>query len=831
MDEQQHQQPAGSTVHLAQKLLGRVFHPKVFSEHALLFILLAVAFLLPIFFVPGQLVAPEFAKMILLEALVLIGIFFWAAGRLREGHLDIPKSLLLLTSLLLVVQFVVAAFVSPVPLVSFIGSGYDLGTVNSFVVLFLLMFLSSMVFSNRDRILMFYASFVCSGALIMLYHVLRQFFGVNFLDFGVFTSAVSTPVGRWNDLASLMGGMALLVLSTSYFFPDNKLFRVPSFIVAALVLVFLLSINFTALWFILAVLSGMLIALSIYEGEQTHRRKLHEASQGGAPHAHKPVHHRVPGHLPRIATIFFVVALIYGSGLANLGWGKDNATIASVVGKTLHSAPYSEVILTPQFTYDIVRSTLEESPLFGTGPNRFASAYLKYKMSVVNVTPFWDATFDFGLGRIPTYFGTTGLIGMVLWVLFALFLFVKGRKVFALFAKDRTAAYLGFTLFILSLYFWSLACFYLPNVTIFALAFLFTGAFIAFLAGEGVLGRYHVTFGQESRLAVVLTPVLIVVLIGVVAAGVLLHRQVSSLVAFSEAQIASAANNIGDAEKNLLAANGYAERDVYHRALSNVALAKLQALAQEKLSPEETATEAKLLIEDARTHAERAITLDPTNFENYLQYGGVFDTLGSLGIQNTLPFARENYEQALRLNPKSPRVLFMLAHIEFVAEDMAKTKDYLHKALAERPNFPEALSFLVQLEMQDKNSAAAIAAVQAGVQAEPTSFLLHFALGYLYYLTNDQPHAAAEFEAAVSLNPTYADAKYFLGLSYFALGQKDKSLQQFADVQTLNPDNKEVAAIIENLKAGKTPFAGLLGGPAAPENPAVPASLNKQKAK
>jgi tetratricopeptide (TPR) repeat protein len=133
--------------------------------------------------------------------------------------------------------------------------------------------------------------------------------------------------------------------------------------------------------------------------------------------------------------------------------------------------------------------------------------------------------------------------------------------------------------------------------------------------------------------------------------------------------------------------------------------------------------------------------------------------------------------------------------------------------------------------MQDKNSAAAIAAVQAGVQAEPTSFLLHFALGYLYYLTNDQPHAAAEFEAAVSLNPTYADAKYFLGLSYFALGQKDKSLQQFADVQTLNPDNKEVAAIIENLKAGKTPFAGLLGGPAAPENPAVPASLNKQKAK
>ncbi|OGZ05692.1 MAG: hypothetical protein A2762_02540 [Candidatus Lloydbacteria bacterium RIFCSPHIGHO2_01_FULL_54_11] len=809
MSDEQHGGHEGASSGASRVLLGKVFHRSIFSERVLLWILLAATFLLPLFFVPGQLVAPEFAKMILLEALVLVATFFWAAGRLRDGSLEVPKSFLLLVSVLLVVQFVAAAIASPSPLISFIGSGYDMGTVNSFVVLFLLMFVGSTVFSNRDRVVLLYGAFLASGVVVMLYHVLRQVFGVTFLDFDIFTSAVATPVGRWNDMASLVGGMVLLVLTTLYFFPQNKKLSVPAFLILLAGLFFLLAINFTALWLILLVLIGILIALSVYEGEREHRTKLRAAQEGGAHHAHKPIHRRVPGHLPFFATIFFLVAILYGSGLSNLTWGKEGATIANTVSQTLHSTPYSEVMLTPQFTYDIVKATITESPFFGTGPNRFASAYLKYKVNTINVTPFWDTTFEFGLGRIPTYFGTTGLIGMILWVVFVILLFVKGRKTFALLAKDRIAAYLGFSLFLLALYFWSLSFFYLPNITIFAFAFIFTGALIAFLSGEGVLSRYRLQFDGGSRLSVVLTPVAVVVLVGVVAAGVLLYRQTSSLILFREAQIASAANNIADAERALIQANALAERDVHLRALSSLALVKLQGLANENLSQEEVAAKARQYIDDARTNAERAIALDATNFENYLQLGGVFDTLGTLGIQNTTPFARENYEQALRLNPRSPRVLFMLARVEYAASDRAKTKEYLYKALAERPNFVEALSLLVELELQDNNFDAAVTAVRAGAQAEPTNFVLHFALGYLYYLNGDRQGALTEFESAVILNPQYADAKYFLGLVYSQLGRRDEAVQQFTDVQTLNPDNKEVAAILVNLKAGRDPFAGM----------------------
>lgn len=804
------QQEGGSTrvasSAIAKLLLGKVLSHKVFSDRSLFWILLAVSFLLPIFFVPGQLVAPEFAKMILLEVLVLVGVLIWAAGRLRDGEVNIPKSLLLLVTALLVVQFVVSAIMSPAPMLSFIGSGYDMGTVNSFIVLFLLMFMGSVVLTSRDRILMFYASFIASGLVVMLYQILRHFFGADFLDFGIFTSDVSSPVGKWNDMASLVGGLVLLILSVLYFFPQNKTLRLPSYIILTLGLLFLVMVDFTILWLILFVLVGAITALAVFEGERAHKNTVREVAASGGSHPHKPVHKRVAGHLPMFAVVFLVVSLLYGSGISTISWGKDNTTIASTVAKVLHSSPYSEVVLTPRFTYDIVANTLKESPLFGTSPNRFSTGYLKFKTTDMNRTPFWDSTFDFGLGRIPTYFGTTGIIGTLLWLAFIVLLLMKAKTIYALFAKDRISAFIAFTLFLLVLYFWSLAFFYLPNIAIFALSFLFTGALIAFLAGEGAIGSFNIRFTGGSRLSMVMTPVVIVIIIGVVASSVLLYRQVSSLVAFRDAQLAIAQSNVEQAETALVRANALAERDVYQRAISNLALIKLQQLTGKNLPQEQAVALAQTYILSARTSAERAVTLDTTNFENYLQLGGVYDTLGSLGIQNTAVPARENYVQALKLNPKSPRVLFVLARLEFVAGERNKAKEYLYQALNERPNFLEAVSFLVQIEVGDKNPEAAIKVLQNGVAAEPTNFLLRFALGYLEYAKADYSSAVNEFEAAVYLNPAYADAKYFLGLTYDRLNRAAEAMQQFQDVQTLNPDNKDVTAIIKNLKAGRGAF-------------------------
>jgi tetratricopeptide (TPR) repeat protein len=142
-----------------------------------------------------------------------------------------------------------------------------------------------------------------------------------------------------------------------------------------------------------------------------------------------------------------------------------------------------------------------------------------------------------------------------------------------------------------------------------------------------------------------------------------------------------------------------------------------------------------------------------------------------------------------------------------LAGDQTKAKEYLARALAERPNYLEAISFMVQMHLQNKEVDQAVAVLTAGVNAEPTNFLLHFALGYLQYSKGSINQAIPEFEAAVLLNPVYSDAKYFLGLSYDRVGRQNEAIAQFTDVQTLNPDNKDVANILANLKAGRDPFA------------------------
>ncbi len=826
-EEQQEVTPAEKTGGVAKMLLSKVVSHKIFSDSVLKWLLLSIAFLLPVFFIPGTTVAPEFAKMILLEVLILFGIFAWALGRLRDGRVTLPKSMLLGVATLLAVVFVVSALLSPAPIVSFFGSGYDIGTVNTFIVLFLLMFLSSSLFKDRNRILSLYIAFLLSGVVVILYQLLRRFFGADFLTMGgTFTTAVASPVGKWNDFASLVGALEILVVSTLYFFPQNKSIRIPAFVLFFVGLFFLLLIDFTVLWMILGVFVVGLIALSVYEGEKSHNSIAQQAEQEGREHKKKAIHKRMAGHLPLLATLLLVVSIIYGTGISTIQWGKSNATIATWVGTLLKASPYSEVVLTPKTTYEVVAGTLKDSPLFGTGPNRFASSFLVHKSSDMNRTPFWDTAFDFGLGRIPTYFGTTGIVGMLLWFVFILLLLTKARHIKRLFQKDRIAAYLAYSLFVLTLYFWALAFFYLPNIAIFALAFVFAGALIAFLSGEGVIKHYDVQFDENKRTSFIFTPILIIVLIGTVAGSYMLYRQVSSLVAYHDAQLAIAASNVDQAESSLKHANELSKRDIYLRSLSNVALLRLTRLAGENLPQAEFQAKANQLIADARVNAEDAVKLDPTNFENYLQLGGVYDTLGSLGIQGTTEPARANYLLALTLNPKSPRVLFTLARLEYLANDHPKAKDYLNRALEERPNYLEAVSFLVQLELQDKNPESAITALKKSIAAEPTNFLLHFALGYLEYAKRDYPAAISEFEGAVILNPVYADAKYFLGLSYYRVGRKDEAVQQFTDVQTLNPENKDVSKILSNIKAGRDPFET---GSVAPTQPVSDAlkDLNK----
>ncbi len=91
-----------------------------------------------------------------------------------------------------------------------------------------------------------------------------------------------------------------------------------------------------------------------------------------------------------------------------------------------------------------------------------------YKPAVVNNTQFWDTFFDSGSGLLTTFDATTGVLGILAWVLFLLLFLVIGVKsVFSSIKKKANWEMMAF--FILSLYLFISSFFYFTGTVVFLL--------------------------------------------------------------------------------------------------------------------------------------------------------------------------------------------------------------------------------------------------------------------------------------------------------------------------------------------------------------------------
>ena len=71
------------------------------------------------------------------------------------------------------------------------------------------------------------------------------------------------------------------------------------------------------------------------------------------------------------------------------------------------------------------------------------------------------------------------------------------------------------------------------------------------------------------------------------------------------------------------------------------------------------------------------------------------------------------------------------------------------------------------------------------VEASPTDFSAHVALGRALLAKEDPAAAAAELEQAVKLSPDSVDARYSLASAYSRLGRKDDAARELAEFKRL----------------------------------------------
>jgi len=750
-------------------------------DRAPFFILAALVFLLPFFFIPSVLVAPIAAKGFLLFVAVAVCIVIWILSILRVGKLQLPRTWLLPALGGLALIYLAASLFSGSIATSLIGEGFMVDTfMGVFAGLLLMLLVPTVTRSKRDAVVL-YAAAVAGFVVVALVQLIRLFVGPEVLTLSVLFTPVANLVGKWNDLGIFSGLVLLLSVLTLEMLPVSKTVRILLYVVSVLALFFLILVQFIPAWYVVGIFALLLTLykLSIRTGV---------SPQGTIGKAGIPV---LPVLVIAAAVIFIVASGSLGGVLA------DYFNTGQV-----------EVRPSWEATWGVAASVLQESPALGIGPNRFSEAWFLHKPEGVNTTAFWSVAFNLGVSFVSTALVSVGMLGFIGWlVFFVLLLILGGRSIFKA-AHDTVSQYLMVSSLLLSWYLWVFLIIYTPSITIFALAFVFTGLFLAALWREEVIGTWDFSFSDNPMHNFVGALVAIVMLIVVGTSGYATTIRFIGGVLHQQGIVHAQAGDIDAAQRSVMRALSFSEQAIFYRTLAEVETVQLGSLLQRSdIGPDALRNQFQTLLASAIGNAQRATAVERDDYRNWMILGRIYEELVPAGVEGAYENALATYEQALAYNPKGPDIFLALARLEARHGDNDAARSRIGEALSVKGNYTDAIFLLSQIEIAEGNVSQAIRSVEATTTIEPNNPVVFFQLGLLRYSADDFAGAASAFETAVILNPVYANARYFLGLSYDRLGRRGDAIVEFEEVQRLNPDNQEVAFILNNLHSDREPFA------------------------
>ncbi len=765
---------------------------------------LAAIFLLPIAFIPSANIHFSFTKQLIFATAVLFIFATWVLSRLKDGTFEFPVSPIVFTGGVVTLVMFFASIFSKSVSTSLLGQGFETGTFLSIFIGFLTVFIVPLYFKSKDKIFTAYLALMASFVLVAIFEIVRFLAGPAVLSFGFFTDITSNTVGQWNDLGVFFGFAAVLSWVTVEFFELGQVSKILTFIVLALSIFFLAVISFPVIWYALALIAIILVVYLVAAKKRASPEQMTDGSLSIR-------------RLPVVSITLGVIALIMLFPI----WQPDPAqsgksirtSVGNIIGtKLANKFNINQIDVRPSWssTITVAKETLKTEPLLGAGPNRFATRWWQHKDPSVNETIFWGTDFNFGIGAIPTYIVTSGILGSLAWLAFiVLFLYTGFRSMFTP-VHDKTDRYLITMSFLGALFLWIFNAVYAPGNVISALTYITTGLFVASLASAGLSRIKRGEYTGRPRLSFISVLALIFVLIVAVTAEYFVIQRYAAYVSFQKGVAAANNNDADKAEKEINRAAAMSRNDLFYRALTELGMIRINALLQ--TPAEDTTADAirakfQTVLGNTLNSANEAIKIDGTNYANWLTRGRVYELIVPLKIQGAYEAAKSTYEEALKTNPHNPAIYLMLARLEYTNGNNDKALDYVAEALKEKKNYTDAVYLQAQIQITVGNIKEAIKSVEAASILAPQDPTVLFQLGFLRFNNKDYKGAVTALERAVELNPIYANAKYFLGLSYQKLGRQSDAIKQFTDLKSTNADNQEVGLILKNLQAGRDPFA------------------------
>jgi len=745
--------------------------------------------LLPIFFIPVLWITTVQAKASLVAILLFVATISWVIARLKEGSIKIPASLILAAGLLMPLVYAISVAVSGVSQISLVGTGVEPDTLAFACILYAALVLSALIFYSAPRMSIKAIRGLFVGGFLLVVLEIAHFVFPGLSLGGVLTGQAGNAFGNWNEFAILLGLFVVLGIALRHTEASRGAWNYLFEAVSLLSVFFLIIANFFDVWTAIGIAG--LIALLVQ----------HFASRAQSGNPATPLGTR------RIWIALIALALF--SML--FGTFVDNVLPASIQVANIEARP------SLQGTIAIGQQALTQpaSLFFGVGPNTFSHEWGLYKPTSINQSAYWNTDFNSGVGTIPTSFVTTGILGVIAWILFALALIAAAARVALRHGKgmqgNLPAASLGMaSVFLLSFY-----LLYVPGPALSTLVFLCVGLLIAFSAQAGATDTHTISLrangwrGKITAAALVFFAIVVIAssagIARVLLAEMILNRGV---VAYNQAQDIGVASGFVSSSLSIYPSNARA-----HRVGIQLGLAQLQSLIAKADPKDEAArTELQGVLKQTIQHGLDAVAINGTDYQNWLELAGLYQQLAGVNVGGALENARAAYERARKENPLSPLPLLQLAQLELINNNTDVALQDLASAVQLKPDLAAAYYMASQIYASKKDFKNAIPAATQAAQYGQTDPLGWYNLGAIAYAGADYTTAASAEEQALALNSQYANAMYILGLSYYELKRPDDALKMFNALNQLSPGQKVVTDILANLNAGKPP----LGAPKTP---------------
>lgn len=756
------------------------------------YILTFTAILTPVFFIPG--VPLSFAKVFFIAVGVFTGLIFWIVGRLKHGSIPVPFNPTSVSLGLLAVFLFLSAVFSGNFLVSFFDSGFEIGTFSFFFLLVLAFFMSSFLFRTTERVYFAYAGILISALAVFLFQVVRVFFSGSGFSLDSFLSGSGNIIGSWKDFGFFFGAVSVLsvsALETAFVKRNIKIFLS---IVLVLSLVMLVVADIRLIWITLA---GISLQLGIYKmffaGYKANG--LWEKTELLA----KPKE-VIPFYAIGVFAIS-VVFIINGSVVSQKAVRIFSVDSQAIAISSAHLSWHS--------TYNLTKETLKNNPVLGVGPNMFVSEWVLRKPQSINITPFWNTSFNFASGFVPTFIVTGGIASALLFAVFLVSFIFLGFKVLFSPTLSGESRFFSVSSFLAGIFLWTMAIFQVPGAPILFLTFLFSGIFVGISYGEKFLKKTLLSFKRDPKIGFVLITFLVLLVIASTAYIYVWGKHLVATAFFEKG--VKVFNQNGDlvlAEKNIHVAMKISQNDIFYRTMAELALVKMNNLISDTgLSSFQAQEDFRSLLVETTGYAKSARDYNRFDYLNWLALGRVYEAILPLKIyEGAFADAKSSYEKAFELNPTGPQIYLAMARLHVAEGDLVSARVYADMAYSQKSDYAEAVFLKSQIDVREGKSGEAIKNAEEAAKLSPNDSAVHFQIGLLKYDAKDYAGAVGSLQKALLLEPKFANAKYFLGLSYYHLGRVDEAKAEFADILKIDPFNKEVKKIISNLEEGKEPI-------------------------